>query len=74
MTIEYDTLTDTDKLEIADMLSKIESIDALIAKVEDEHATAEEEWRAKDAELQTEKANLVITIQKKREARITLVK
>ena len=74
MTIEYDTLTDGDKLEIADMLSKIESIDALIEKTEGERETANENWRAKDEELQTERAKLKMMIQGKREARITLVK
>ena len=71
MAIEYDDITDADKLEISDMLSKVSSIDALREEINTDRETGEETWRSQDAELQTEKARLNNLIKGKRQARIT---
>ena len=71
MAIHYDDITNEDKLEIADMLSKMSSIDALREVIQANRDTAEETWKSQDGELQTEKENITKLMRAKRQVNIT---
>ena len=55
MAINFDNINDTQKLEIADSISKIEALDALLADIQTERATAEVGWEAKKQEIEKER-------------------
>lgn len=59
MAITFTNLTDAQKMNTADLLQKLESIDGALADVQTERATAEIGYTAKEQELKTEKNKLL---------------
>lgn len=59
MTITFTNLTDAQKMETADLLQKLESIEGALADVQTTRATAEIAYAAKEEELKTEKNKLL---------------
>ena len=62
MTITYTNLTNDQKLETADLLQKLESIEGALADIQTERATAETTWVVKEQELRTEKNKLLQSV------------
>jgi len=58
MTTEYNTINDTKKLQVADILSKREAIEGALADIQTERATSELTWKAKEQSLRTEQNKL----------------
>jgi len=58
MTTEYNTINDTKKLQVADILSKREAIEGALADIQTERATSELAWKAKEQSLRTEQNRL----------------
>lgn len=74
MVIEYVVINDTQKLLAADIVSKMESIDKLLADIQTERATAEALWRDRDTELRNEKMKLNMEMRAIRAATVTKAK
>jgi len=74
MAIEYTEIDDTNKLIVADILSKRESIDGELANIQTERATAEIGWKAKEQEFNAEKNKLTEDIRNIRTATIKSIK
>ena len=55
MTITFTSLTDAQKLEVADLMQKIESLDGELARIQTKRATEEVKWAAEEQEIKTEK-------------------
>ena len=71
MTISYTDIDDTTKMQIADLLSKKEAIDAVLADIQTERATAELAWKQKEQELRAEQNRLTGELRKLRTATLT---
>ena len=71
MTIQYDPIDDTKKLQVADILSKRESVEGALADIQTERATAELGWKAKEQSLHAELNKLTEEIRKLRKATLT---
>jgi len=71
MTIVYDPIDDTKKMQVADILSKRESVEGALADIQTERATAELGWKAKEQSLQAELNKLTEEIRKLRKATLT---
>lgn len=70
MTITFTELTDTQKLEVADLTQKLESLDAEIAKIQNERAGEEVVWAAEEQEIKAEKN---VILQEIRDIRVAKV-
>ena len=68
MTISYSTIDDTTKEQVTDLLSKKEAIDAVLADIQTERATAELAWKQKEQELRAEQNRLTGDLRKLRTA------
>lgn len=68
MAITYDEITDTNKKIFTDILSKREAIDAALADLQTERATADIARTVKEQELNAEKNRLTEEIRKMRKA------
>ena len=68
MTINYEELNDTKKLQVADILSKRESVEGALANIQTERATAEITWKAKEQSLRAESNKLTEELRKLRKA------
>ena len=71
MTITYDSIDDVKKMQVADILSKRESIDGALADVQTERATAEIAWKAKEQSLKAEQNKLTEELRNMRTATMT---
>ena len=71
MTIEYDPIDDAKKLQVADILSKRESVEGALADIQTERATAEIGWKVKEQSLRTESNKLTEEIRQIRKATLT---
>jgi len=71
MAIHYDVITDTAKLQVADILSKREAVEGTLADIQTERATAELARKGKEQELQAEMNKLTAEIRKLRTATLT---
>ena len=71
MTITYDSIDDVKKMQVADILSKRESIDGALADVQTERATTELGWKAKEQELRAEMNKLTEELRNLRTATLT---
>lgn len=58
MAINFTVLTDNQKLDVADLIQKLESIDGALADIQTERAVAQSEWAAREQELNAEKNTL----------------
>lgn len=70
MTITFTPLTDVQKLEVADLIQKIESLDGELARIQTERATEEIKWTAEEQEIKTEKNKI---LQEIRDVRVATV-
>ena len=70
MTINFDNINDTQKLQIADMLSKIESLDGVLADIQTEKAVAGIAWEAKKQEVDAEKNKITEEMRVMRKATV----
>ena len=70
MTINYTDITDTQKLEVADLLLKIEALDAELADIQTERATGEIAYVAREQKFEAEKNAVVELLRKMRTATI----
>ena len=70
MTINFDNINDTQKLQIADMLSKIESLDGVLADIQTERAVADIAWEAKKQEVDAEKNKITEEMRVMRKATV----
>ena len=70
MTINFDNINDTQKLQIADMLSKIESLDGVLADIQTERAVADIAWEAKKQEVEAEKNKITEEMRVMRKATV----
>lgn len=59
MAITFTEITDNQKLQVADLMQKLESIEGELADVQTERATAEITWVAEEQELKAEKNKLL---------------
>lgn len=59
MTITFTSLTDAQKLEVADLMQKIESLDGELARIQTKRATEEVKWAAEEQEIKTEKNKIL---------------
>ncbi len=64
-------LTDTQRLEAADLLQKMEAIDAQLATVQTERANAEAGWRGKENFLKTERMKVQVALRGLRQVTVT---
>ena len=71
MTITYDSIDDVKKMQVADILSKRESIDGALADVQTERAAAEIAWKAKEQSLKAEQNKLTEELRNMRTATMT---
>ena len=71
MTIVYDPIDDTKKLQVADILSKRESVEGTLADIQTDRATAELAWKAKEQSLHAELNKLTEEIRNMRKATLT---
>lgn len=71
MTITYDSIDDVKKMQVADILSKRESIDGALADVQTERATTELGWKAKEQSLKAEQNKLTEELRNMRTATMT---
>ena len=58
MAINFTTLSDSQKLDVADLIQKLESIDGALADIQTERAAAQSEWSVREQELNAEKNTL----------------
>ena len=70
MAITYIDINDTQKLAVADLMQKIESIDSELADLNTEKAVAQVGWEARDQELQAEKNKLRQEVRNVRKATV----
>lgn len=70
MAITYIEITDNQKLQVADIMQKIESIKGELADIQTARATAEIEWSADEQELRTEENKLLQDIRNVRKATV----
>jgi hypothetical protein len=70
MTITYTDINDTQKLAVADLLQKLESIEGELADIQTARATAEIGYTASEQELKAEKNKLAQDIRNIRKAEI----
>ena len=70
MTITYTEINDAQKLQVADLMQKFESIEGELADLQTEKASAQVGWEAKDQELQAEKNKLTQEIRNVRKATV----
>ena len=70
MKINYNSITDTQKLEIADVLSKLEAIDGALADIQTTRAAAEIGYATKEQALKAEKNVLLAAMRAIRTAEI----
>ena len=68
MTINYDEINDTKKMEVTDILSKREAVEGALADIQTERATVELGWKAKEQELQAESNRLTEQLRSMRKA------
>ena len=73
-TISFTELTNDQKLEAADLVQKLEAIDAALAEVQNERATAEVEWNNRENFLNTERMKVQVAIRAIRQAEVTEAK
>ena len=71
MAISYTDIDDTIKSKITDLLSKKEAIEALLANIQTERATAELAWKQKEQKLRAEQNRLTGELRKLRTATLT---
>ena len=71
MTISYTDIDTVIKEQVADLLSKKEAIDAVLANIQTERATAELAWKKKEQELRAERNRLTGELRKLRKATLT---
>ena len=69
-TIEYDVISDSQKLIVGDIVSKIEAIDELLSLIQTERATSESKFKIRENLLRAEKMNLTQEMRKIRKARL----
>ena len=62
MAINFTDITDTQKLEISDLLSKVESINGSLADIQTVRVTAEIGYAKDEQELEAEKNKVLETI------------
>jgi len=58
MAINFTDLSDNQKLDVADLIQKLESIDGALADIQTERAAAQSEWSVREQELNAEKNTL----------------
>lgn len=68
MAITYDDLTTAKKGQVTDLLSKREAVDAELANIQTERATADVAWTIKEQELKAEQNRLTEDLRKLRKA------
>ena len=68
MTIKYTDIDTATKGQVTDLLSKKEAIEALLADIQTERATAELTWKQKEQELRAEQNRLTGELRKLRTA------
>jgi len=73
MTINFTELNDTQKMEAADLIQKIESLDGALADVQTERATAEVDWVVKEEEIKAEKNKMKENMRNIRKATVEKV-
>lgn len=73
MAITFTNLTDAQKMDTADLLQKIESIEGALADVQTARATAEIDYVAEEQELMTEKNKLLQLVRDIRTATVEKV-
>ena len=71
MTIKYTDIDTETKEQVTDLLSKKEAIEALLANIRTERATAELAWKQKEQELRAEQNRLTGELRKLRTATLT---
>ena len=71
MTISYTDIDAATKEQVTDLLSKKEAIDAVLANIQTERATAELAWKQKEQELRAEQNRLTGELRKLRKATLT---
>ena len=72
MTINYDVINDDTKLVVADILSKRESIESVLADIQTEKALAQVEWDRREQELNAEKNKLTQDVRNIRKATVSI--
>ena len=68
MAIEYSELSEINKSNLTDLLSKREAIDSALADIQTERATSESARSVKEQELQAEQNRLTEDMRKMRKA------
>ena len=68
--LECIELTNTQKMEAADLLQKMEAIDAQLATVQTERANAEVGWQGKENFLKTERMKVQVALRGLRQVTI----
>ncbi|HUT02855.1 MAG TPA: hypothetical protein VM163_03065 [bacterium] len=68
--LSFETLTDTEKMEAADLYQKLEAIDAALADVQNERAAFESKARDKENFLRTERMKVQNTLRALRQATV----
>ena len=71
MTIQYDPIDDTKKLQVVDIISKRESVEGALADIQTERATTELGWKAKEQSLKAEQNKLTEELRNMRTATMT---
>ena len=72
-TLNFGELTNAQKLEAADLVQKLEAIDAALAAIQNERAAAEIKWSDRQNFLNTERMKVQVAIRAIRQAQITEV-
>lgn len=68
MAITYDDITEANKGQVTDLLSKREALDGALADIQTERATAQVGWSQREQELQAEKNRITEELRKLRKA------
>lgn len=71
MAIEYNVIDNTERLAIADLLSKKEAVDGELEIVQNERAVAQIGWAAKEESLKAEKNKIIAEMRMIRKATVT---
>ena len=74
MTIEYNEIDNNTKLIVADILSKREAVESVIADIQTERALAQIDWDQREQNLNAEKNKLTQDIRNIRKATISITK
>lgn len=72
MKVEYTTIDDTQKLVVADILSKKEAVEGELAAIQTERAQAQIGWDEKEQSLNAEKNKLVEEMRNIRKATLSV--